>query len=112
MRNIVMFSLLLVAGLSFAQLSGTPGEEIMDCQKDCCGLYGGTWDTADQYCKMDYDSDEYYDYSDCVEVCIEGVAMEEGWTGGNEWTDGNGDVVCCGSAFALLGLVGFVAIRR
>jgi len=106
MRSVLILSLLLVAGFAFAQFGGTAGQKILDCQKDCCGLYGGTWDATDQVCELDYDSDEFYYYSDCTELCIEEVAQEEGWE------DGAGDVVCCGSAFALLALLGFVAIRR
>jgi len=104
--RIALILALLFSGLAFAQFGATPGEKMLNCQINCCSLNGGTWDTSEQYCDIDYDSEEYYDYSDCVEECIEGVAVEEGWE------TGTGDAGCCGSAFILLALLGFVSIRR
>lgn len=103
MRRFAILLLLLFGGLTFAQF-GSTGQEIVNCQMVCCGEHGGVWDSSG--CDIDYESVEYDDWVDCQEQCIEGVAEEAGWT------DGGGDVVCCGSAFILLALMGFVAIRR
>lgn len=103
--RIALILALLFSGLAFAQFGATPGEKILNCQINCCSLNGGTWDTTDQFCDIDYDSEEFDAYSDCVEECIEEVSVEEGWETG-------GDAGCCGSAFMVLALLGFVSIRR
>lgn len=104
MRNFLIFALLLVAGLTFAQFGGTPGQKIMDCQMSCCDAYGGVWE--EDGCSLDYESGELEAYSACVEECVKGVSAEEGWE------NGTGNVVCCGSAFMVLALVSFIALRR
>lgn len=93
----ILLILLLFGGLAFADFEAL-GEDIIKCDRTCCTSYGGTWDSVDQDCSIQYNDSSYESYMDCYEKCVN-KAFES--------LDGT----CCFPAFLLVVLVGFVAMQ-
>jgi hypothetical protein len=93
----ILLILLLIGGLAFADLEAL-GQEMIKCDKTCCTSNGGTWDSVDLDCSIQYNDSNYDSYMDCYENCVN-KAFE------------SYDTTCCFPAFLLVVLVGFVAMQ-
>lgn len=93
MKTALILIFLMLVGSSYA-----PEPSPEECFKDCCLYYGGEWDEDNGVCDMEYNNSNYGEHSECQEACIEQAFGETPF--------------CCPGAMALLGLVGFAAIKR
>lgn len=90
--KIIILLLLLLSSVTFAYDALETS-----CRKSCCNSYVGTWQDAEEYCEPATDDYEtYLTYQECVTDCLEGGSS----------------VGCCGSAFVLLTISGFVMMKK